>query len=46
MEEGKTSLYKWVNFLLPLLLVLIYGIIRMQIRRNKRTKRMEAGYVS
>jgi len=46
MEEGTTSLYKWVNFLLPLILVLIYGIIRMQIRRNKRTKRMEAGYVS
>ncbi len=46
IDEGKSALLKWVNFLLPLLLVLIYGIIRMQIRRNKRIKRMEAGYVS
>jgi len=46
MDEGKRSLLKWLNFLLPIILVLVYGVIRMQIRRNKRIKRMEAGYVS
>jgi ABC-type uncharacterized transport system involved in gliding motility auxiliary subunit len=46
LDEGKRSLLKWLNFLLPIVLVLFYGFIRMQIRRNKRIKRMEAGYVS
>jgi len=46
IDEGKRTLLKWLNFLLPIFLVIIYGIIRMQIRRNKRIKRMEVGYVS
>ncbi|OQX82026.1 MAG: hypothetical protein B6D64_01175 [Bacteroidetes bacterium 4484_276] len=46
LEEGERTLRKWVNFLLPIVLVLIYGIVRMQMRRNKRIKRMEVGYVS
>jgi gliding-associated putative ABC transporter substrate-binding component GldG len=46
IDEGKRTLWKWVNFMLPIVLVIIYGIIRMQVRRNKRIKRMEAGYVS
>ena len=45
MEDGKRTLLKWLNFGLPILLVLIYGIIRMQIRRSIRVKRMEEGYV-
>jgi len=46
IDESTRTLLKWLNFLLPIILVIIYGIIRMQIRRNKRIKRMEAGYVS
>jgi ABC-type uncharacterized transport system involved in gliding motility auxiliary subunit len=45
LEEGQSTFLKWLNFLLPIVLVLIYGIIRMQIRRHKRIKRMEVGYV-
>ena len=30
MEDGTRSMIKWLNFLLPILLVLIYGIIRYQ----------------
>jgi gliding-associated putative ABC transporter substrate-binding component GldG len=45
VDEGKRALIKWINFALPLLLVVIYGIIRMQVRRRKRNKRMEEGYV-
>jgi gliding-associated putative ABC transporter substrate-binding component GldG len=45
LEEGRSTFLKWLNFALPLILVVIYGIIRMQIRRNKRVKRMEVGYV-
>jgi gliding-associated putative ABC transporter substrate-binding component GldG len=46
ISDGKRAFLKWLNFALPILLVIIYGIIRMQIRRNKRFRRMEEGYVS
>jgi len=45
LEEGRSTLLKWINFGLPLILVILYGIIRSQIRRSKRIKRMEEGYV-
>ncbi len=45
VEEGKKALLKWLNFLLPIFLILVYGIFRMQRRRNIRAKRMEKGYV-
>ena len=45
LEDGKRSLLKWLNFLLPILLVLIFGLIRFQYRRNQRIKRMEVGHV-
>ena len=44
MQDGTKALLKWLNFLLPILLVIIYGLIRMQISRNKRIKRMEVSY--
>ena len=43
-EATKTSL-KYLNFLLPILLVIIYGVFRMQVKRNIRAKRMEETYV-
>jgi len=45
IEDGKKALLKWLNFLLPIILILIYGVIRMQRRRNLKVKRMEEGYV-
>lgn len=45
LEEGRSTWLKWLNFALPLILVILYGIIRSQLRRNKRKKRMEEGYV-
>jgi len=44
MEDGTRTLIKWLNFLLPILLVLIYGVIRFQYRKNQRIARMEADY--
>jgi gliding-associated putative ABC transporter substrate-binding component GldG len=44
MDDAKRTFLKWLNFLLPVLLVLIYGYIRYQIRRNQRVARMEANY--
>ena len=45
MNDTKKTLLKWVNFFVPIVLVLVYALIRMQYRRNQRVKRMEAGYV-
>jgi gliding-associated putative ABC transporter substrate-binding component GldG len=44
LSDGTKTFLKWMNFLGPILLILIYGIIRMQINRNKRIKRMEVSY--
>lgn len=45
MSDGTRTTLKWLNFLLPMVLVIVYGLIRMQIRRNQRIKRMQEGYV-
>ncbi|HPE33843.1 MAG TPA: GldG family protein [Bacteroidales bacterium] len=45
LEEGSRTWYKWINFLLPIGIVLMVAIIRMQMTRRKRIKRMEEGYV-
>ncbi len=45
IDDSKKSLLKYVNFLLPILLIVIFGILRMQRNRNLRVKRMEEGYV-
>ncbi|MFC2100244.1 GldG family protein [Bacteroidota bacterium] len=45
MTDSKRVFLKYLNFLLPLILIIIYGVIRMQRKRNLRVKRMEEGYV-
>ena len=45
LEDGKKTTLKLLNFLLPLALIIIYGIVRAQMRRNLKTKRMTEGYV-
>ncbi len=44
LEEGTQATLKWLNFGLPILLAMIYGLIRSQMRRLKRIKRMEESY--
>lgn len=44
MPDGTKTFLKWFNFLLPIVLIIIYELIRMQINRNKRIKRMEVSY--
>lgn len=44
ISDSKKVFLKYLNFLLPLLLVVIYGIFRFQVRRRKRKKRMEETY--
>lgn len=43
-EETKTLL-RYGNFLFPIILIVIYGVIRHQRQRSLRIKRMEEGYV-
>ena len=44
LEEGTKTTLKYLNFLLPIVLVIIYGIVRMQMNRNKRSRRIEENY--
>ncbi len=44
-NAGKRSFMKYMNFGLPLLLVIFYGFVRFQRQRNLRMKRMQEGFV-
>jgi hypothetical protein len=41
VSDGEKLFLKYLNFSLPILLVILYGIIRMQVKKRIRTKRME-----
>jgi len=45
LEDTQRTLWKYFNFLFPILVILGYGIFRSQRNRNVRMKRMEEGYV-
>jgi ABC-type uncharacterized transport system involved in gliding motility auxiliary subunit len=45
VDEGRAIFLKWLNFLLPIILIIVYGIFRNQRNRSLRVKRMEEGYV-
>ncbi len=44
MEDGTRAIIKYTNFLLPLLMVLFYGLYRFQRNRIRRLKRMAENY--
>jgi gliding-associated putative ABC transporter substrate-binding component GldG len=44
LEDSTKTILKYTNFLLPILLVIGYGIIRSQQNRMKRFKRMSENY--
>lgn len=46
LEDGTKTLLKYLNFLLPIALIIIYGVIRFQIKRKKRNELMNTEYVS
>jgi ABC-type uncharacterized transport system involved in gliding motility auxiliary subunit len=45
LSDGTRAFLKYFNFLLPIFLIVIYGIYRMNRNRNIRLKRMEGNYV-
>ncbi len=45
ISDARKIFLRWLNFLLPIIIVLIYALFRTQKRRNLRIKRMEEGYV-
>ncbi|MGD8307338.1 MAG: Gldg family protein [Ignavibacteria bacterium] len=45
LEEGTKSFLKYLNFLLPIALIIIYGVFRFQNRRKIRNKLMNTSYV-
>ncbi len=44
LEEGTKTTLKYLNFLMPIVLVFIYGVFRMQMNKNKRSRRIEENY--
>lgn len=45
LEEGTKTLLKYLNFLLPILLIIGYGIVRFQMKRNIKNKLIQTSYV-
>jgi gliding-associated putative ABC transporter substrate-binding component GldG len=45
MDDGKKAFLKYLNFLLPVILIVGYGFFRWQYRRNLRMKRMTDNYI-
>ncbi|VAX27395.1 Gliding motility-associated ABC transporter substrate-binding protein GldG [hydrothermal vent metagenome] len=45
LEDGTKTMIKYINFLLPILLIILYGIFRAQRRRKKRNKIKSIDYV-
>ncbi len=46
LEDGTKTLLKYLNFLLPIALIIIYGVFRFQLKRKKRNELMNTDYVS
>lgn len=45
LEDGRRSFLKYLNFLLPIVLILFYGFFRGQKSKNLRLKRMQERWV-
>lgn len=46
IDDGRKTFLKYLNFLLPVLLIIIYGIFRGQRTRTLRYKRMQDNFVN
>lgn len=45
LEDGERTMIKYGNFFLPIILILIYGFVRSQVRQRRRMKWMSERYV-
>ena len=45
LEDGQKTMIKYLNFFLPIGLIMLYGLIRLQVRNRKKNKWREARYV-
>lgn len=45
VEDGKKAFLKYLNFLLPVLLIIVYGIFRNRNNKLKEIKRMQENYI-
>ncbi|MCB9194576.1 MAG: hypothetical protein H6597_08610, partial [Flavobacteriales bacterium] len=45
LSDGQRASLKWLNLLLPVILVIGIGVVRASWRRRQRTKRMTPGHV-
>ena len=45
LDDQIKTLLRWGNFLIPIFLIVIYGVIRSHQNQRKRVKRMEEGHV-
>lgn len=45
ISDGMVFFLKYLNFLLPIVLLIIYGIFRFERRKIKRAKRMKPGFI-
>lgn len=45
LSDRNVFLIKYLNLLLPIFIVCVYAFIKFQIRRKKRLKRMQSGYI-
>jgi gliding-associated putative ABC transporter substrate-binding component GldG len=46
LSDEKKTFIKWLNFILPILLIIIIGFIRNQQQRNLRYKRMNKDFIN
>jgi len=45
IEDSSKTFYKYLNFLLPILTIVVYGFVRAQRKRLLRIRRIEESYV-
>ncbi len=43
LKDSTKNMLKYLNFLIPVLLIIIYGIVRMQRKKKLRKRRMQKG---
>ena len=46
LEDSTKTLLKYLNFLLPIFLIIIYGVFRFQLKRKKRNELMSTDFVT
>jgi len=46
LEDSTKTLLKYLNFLLPIILIIVYGVFRFQIKRKKRNQLLSTEYTT